>query len=91
MGYHQTDGPANWSYFYLYVILDIFSGRVDAVYAARRVALDRAFAEHPARFVNRVPVPFAQSTATWINRPARPLESRRQPCTRLAHENAQLF
>jgi putative transposase len=45
-------------------------GRVDAVHAARQVALDRAFAEYPARFVNKAPVPFAKPTATWINRPA---------------------
>jgi len=44
-------------------------GQVDAVHAARQVALDRAFAEHPARFVNKAPVPFAKPTATWINRP----------------------
>ena len=43
---------------------------VDAVHAARQVALDRAFAEHPARFINRAPVPLAKPTATWINRPA---------------------
>jgi transposase InsO family protein len=45
-------------------------GRVDAVHAARQVTLDRAFAEHPARFVNKAPVPLAKPTATWINRPA---------------------
>jgi putative transposase len=45
-------------------------GRVDAVHAARQVALDRAFAEHPARFVNKAPVPIAKPTAIWINRPA---------------------
>jgi transposase InsO family protein len=45
-------------------------GRVDAVHAARQVALDRAFAEHPARFVHKAPVPLAKPTATWINRPA---------------------
>jgi hypothetical protein len=45
-------------------------GQVDTVHAARQVALDRAFAEHPARFVNKAPVPFAKPTATWINRPA---------------------
>ena len=44
-------------------------GWVDAVHVARQVALDRAFAEHPARFVNKAPVPFAKPTATWINRP----------------------
>jgi putative transposase len=45
-------------------------GQADAVHAARQIALDRAFAEHPARFVNRAPVPLAKPTATWINRPA---------------------
>lgn len=45
-------------------------GQVNAVHAARQVALDRAFAEHPARFVNKVPVPLAKPSSTWINRPA---------------------
>jgi putative transposase len=45
-------------------------GQVDAVHAARQVALDRAFAEHPARFVNKAPVLLAKPSATWINRPA---------------------
>ena len=44
-------------------------GRVDAVHAGRQVALDRAFAAHHARFVNKAPAPFAKPTATWINRP----------------------
>ena len=44
-------------------------GQTDAVHAARQVTLDRAFAEHPARFVNNAPVPVAKPTATWINRP----------------------
>jgi hypothetical protein len=42
-------------------------GQVDAVHAARQVALDGAFAEHPARFVNKAPVSIAKPTATWIN------------------------
>jgi hypothetical protein len=45
-------------------------GRVDAVHAAPEAALDRAFAQYPARFVNKAPVPLAKPTATWINRPA---------------------
>ena len=45
-------------------------GRVDAVHAARQVALDRAFAAHPARFVNKTPVPLAKPITAWINRPA---------------------
>ena len=44
-------------------------GQTDAVHAARQVTLDRAFAEDPARFVNRAPVPIAKPTVTWINRP----------------------
>ena len=28
MGHNQTDGAAKWSYFYLYVMMDIFSRRV---------------------------------------------------------------
>jgi putative transposase len=42
-------------------------GQVDAVHAARQVALDRAFAEQPARFVNKAPVPIAKPSATWID------------------------
>ena len=38
-------------------------GQADAVHAARQVTLDRAFAEHPARFVNKAPVPIAKPTA----------------------------
>jgi putative transposase len=45
-------------------------GQADAVHAARKVTLDGAFIEHPARFVNKAPVPIAKPTATWINRPA---------------------
>jgi hypothetical protein len=44
-------------------------GQTDAVYAARQVTLVRAFAEHPARFVNKAPIPIAKPTATWINQP----------------------
>jgi putative transposase len=56
-------------------------GQVDAVHAARQVALDHAFAAHPARFVNKAPVPFAKPTATWINRPTPKavIECRPQP------------
>ena len=28
LGHHQADGQVKWSYFYLYVILDIFGRRV---------------------------------------------------------------
>jgi putative transposase len=43
-------------------------GQVDAVHAARQVALDRAFAAHPARFVNKAPVPF--ETYRRLDQPA---------------------
>ena len=45
-------------------------GQVETVHAAWQVALDRVFAEHPARFVNKAPVPVAKPTAAWFNRPA---------------------
>jgi transposase InsO family protein len=44
-------------------------GQADAVHAARQVTLDRAFAENPARFVNKTPTPPAKPTAAWINPP----------------------
>jgi hypothetical protein len=40
---------------------------------------DRAFAEHPARFVNRAPVPLAKPAATWINRPTPKAVPERRP------------
>ena len=52
-------GPAKWTYFYLYVILDIFSRRVvgwcvaDAESATLFKALfDDAIAKHPRRPAN---------------------------------------
>jgi putative transposase len=51
-------GPAKWSYFYLYVILDIFSR-----------TLDQAFRAHPERFVRKPPAPPPKPTAVWINPP----------------------
>ncbi len=44
-------------------------GQVDAVYAARQTTLDRAFAESPARFVNKAPTPPDKPTQAWINPP----------------------
>jgi hypothetical protein len=40
---------------------------------------DRAFAEHPARFVNKAPVPIAKPTAAWINRPTPKAEPECRP------------
>ena len=44
-------------------------GQADAVHAARQATLDRAYAESPARFVNKVPTPPAKPTQAWINPP----------------------
>jgi putative transposase len=44
-------------------------GQVDAVHAARQATLDRAYAESPARFVNKTPTPPAKPTQAWINPP----------------------
>lgn len=44
-------------------------GQVDAIHAARQATLDRAYAESPARFVNKVPTPPAKPTQAWINPP----------------------
>jgi putative transposase len=47
----------------------IHYGQADQIYAARQVALNRAFAEHPERFVRKQPVPPGKPTAVWINPP----------------------
>lgn len=44
-------------------------GQVDAVYAARQMTLDRAFAGSPERFVNKAPTPPDKPTQAWINQP----------------------
>jgi transposase InsO family protein len=45
-------------------------GQADAVYAARKLVLDQAFARNPERFVNKLPTPPDKPTAAWINPPA---------------------
>jgi len=42
-------------------------GQADAVHAARQQTLDRAFAEHPERFVKKPPTPPNKPVAAWIN------------------------
>ena len=44
-------------------------GQADAIHAARQATLDRAFAEHPERFVRQSPRPPQKPTAAWINPP----------------------
>lgn len=48
----------------------VHAGQASAVQAQRQAVLDRAFAAHPARFVNSPPVPPPLPTAAWINPPA---------------------
>ena len=45
-------------------------GQAEVVRAARRQVLIAAYAAHPERFVNKVPVPPALPTAAWINPPS---------------------
>jgi putative transposase len=48
----------------------VHHGRVDDVLAVRQAALDRAFFEHPERFVRRPPRVARPPEAAWINPPA---------------------
>lgn len=47
----------------------VFFGRAERVYATRAVALTKAFARHPERFVSKPPTPPALPAVAWINRP----------------------
>jgi len=44
-------------------------GQADAIHAARQQTLNRAFAEHPERFVKQPPMPPHKPVAAWINPP----------------------
>ena len=48
----------------------VHAGRVDEVTEVRRAALERAYATHPERFVNRPPSPPVLPREVWINNPA---------------------
>ena len=45
-------------------------GRAEQLHAARAVVLLQAYAAHPERFVNQLPIPPPLPTAAWINPPA---------------------
>lgn len=47
----------------------VHAGMVDDVTEVRRMALDRAYAAHPERFVNHPPAPPALPREVWINKP----------------------
>lgn len=58
---HQHAGIA------FYTPANVFFGEIDAVHAARQAALDRAYAEHPERFVHGPPVAKRPPPFTEIN------------------------
>ncbi len=78
-------GPAKWTYYYLYVILDIYSryavgwmlASCESADLAKRLIrdtiekedVDAAYADHPERFVHKPPSPLALPEAVWINPP----------------------
>lgn len=47
-------------------------GQADAVHAARKQTLDRAFRRNPERFVRKAPEPPAKPIEAWINPPQKP-------------------
>ncbi len=47
----------------------VHAGRAPDVSAARALTLERAYAEHPERFVHRAPRPPELPSAVWINPP----------------------
>jgi putative transposase len=47
-------------------------GRANELHAARASILNAAYAAHPERFVNHVPIPPPIPTAAWINPPKNP-------------------
>jgi len=51
----------------LYTPANVFFGEIDAVFAARQRALDRAYAAHPERFVNGPPIAKRPPAFTEIN------------------------
>ena len=57
-------GPKKWSYYYLYVIMDIYSR-----YVGTGTVLREAWAAHPERFVRGVPKPKPLPEAVFINPP----------------------
>ncbi len=48
---------------------DVHTGAATARQAARADVLSAAYARHPARFINRAPVPPMLPTEVWINKP----------------------
>ena len=53
----------------LHTPADVHYGRAEAIRARRGVVLREAYAEHPERFVRKIPTPPALPAAAWINQP----------------------
>lgn len=51
---------------------DVHHGLAAMRHAQRAVVLQAAYAEHPERFVKKLPTPPALPTAAWINKPINP-------------------
>ena len=62
----KLKGPVKWSYYYLYVVMDM---RAESRRQVRAQALQAAFVRSPERFPNGHPVPPSLPAAAWINRP----------------------
>jgi transposase InsO family protein len=82
----KLPGPAKWTYYYLYVILDIYSryavgwmhtaadihhGHAPAIRERRATVLAAAYQAHPERFVRQPPAPPTIPAHSWINPPER--------------------
>src|SRR5664279_1600931 len=50
---------------------DVHHGRADEIRDRRGVVLLDAYAEHPERFVRKIPTPPAIPTVAWINQPGK--------------------
>ncbi len=48
---------------------DVHYGKAEMRHAQRVIVLQAAYAEHPERFVKKLPTPPALPTAAWINKP----------------------
>jgi putative transposase len=57
---------------------DVHYGRAEQVTSARAVVLQGAYADHPERFVRKLPEPPRLPEAVWINKPIDPAEAPQQ-------------
>ena len=62
LGHHQAARPAKWTYFYLYVILDVFSRYVVGWMVAHRESADAGRAAHRARRAHKQSIQPGQLT-----------------------------